>query len=138
MTPMNHSPFPDHVPTPPLDEPFLWYTNDDIEMEPAAMTTTHLFHSLRMVWNHTVDEAYRLQPYKAWAGVGGWPADYRRDAMIAFMAELAKRKDLTDEMGKDLAHMARHAGAFQQALEAAEREELMDEARHPDRDGGGD
>lgn len=116
---MNHSPFQDSSP-PSLTEPFVWLTYEGAELAPAAMTTTHLFHSLRMVWNHTVPETYRLQPYRAWGGVADWPADYRRDAMTAFTAELAKRKDLTDMEGADLAHMARHAGAFQQALVVTE------------------
>ncbi len=122
-----------------IEEPFVWTMHDGTEIAPAAMDTPHVFHSLRMVWNHVVPPALRLEPFRYWAGVSTWPADELRGAFDAFLAELDRRKDVTLEQQSEVTHMRRHASAFEAVLETLDREQLMEEAVWgPDRDGGGD
>ncbi len=107
----------------PAPEPFHWRTVEGIVITPPAMTTTHLFHAARMVWNHTVEDPLRLMPYREWPAVYDWTADARRDAMEAFLTELAGRKDATPEHAVEIAHIRRHMAAFEEVLVAIEQDE---------------
>ncbi len=107
----------------PQREPFLWTTNEGVKLEVTSMETRHIYHSLRMLWNHTVEpRALKLLPYAVRAGVANWPADYRREAFDAFMAELPRRV-LEPQWAADLIHITRERRAMESALKRLSAEE---------------
>lgn len=101
-----------------MNDPFIWRAADGTRHTPATMTTTHLFWSLRMVWNHTMPAARAFEPYRRWSDVATWPTETRREAADAFARELARRKpdDLTVEQRGELETMRRGMGAFNAEL----------------------
>ncbi len=108
---------PDHEPAGPLDD-FVWVTKDGQELSVADMTTTHLFWSVRMVFNHTVEPEHQLAPFRPCVGVGQWPTDYRQEAFDLMLAEIARRPkgDLTVEQRAEVEVMRRKRGEFKSAL----------------------
>lgn len=69
------------------------------------METRHLFFTLRMIWNHTVKECFRIEPYKAYQFSSFYAGKYMGDAVKAISGELAKRNDLTEYFKICLRHM---------------------------------
>ncbi len=106
-------------PPEPLEEPFIWTINDGVDTTPALMDTGHLFHSLRMIWNHTCPEGLRLYPFREWKGVASWPSFYLRDAFEAFTKELAlgtRAAQLSDAQKTELFHMRLYESEWDRAL----------------------
>jgi hypothetical protein len=58
------------------------------------MRTTHIFHSIRMVYNNTCPKGWQTRnTFKRY--ILKRPVEYWREATAALMEELATRKDLT-------------------------------------------
>lgn len=76
---------------------FLWYSHKGERYLPADMATQHLFYALRMVWNHSVPEIWRVGDYPRYADVPNWPESYRRRAITELASELAQREDRLSE-----------------------------------------
>ena len=74
---------------------YRWRTHQGEHVLPSEMETGHLVYSLRMVFNHTVPEEFRVPGGKRWADIDHWPADYLRASVKHLMEEAIKRKDLT-------------------------------------------
>jgi hypothetical protein len=97
--------------------PFLWVTNDDQRLTVGQMTTLHLFHTVRMLWNHTVPDRHQLRPYREW--ILAYDPAYRREAMAAMLAELAGRKvkeELTPDHRADLEIIRKGDKVWKRAL----------------------
>ena len=73
--------------------PFRWLTNDDRELLPSELDTLHLFHSVRMLWNHTVPAKHHLTPFRQW--VLRLDADERAEAMREMLAQFIEVQDAT-------------------------------------------
>lgn len=87
---------------------FQWKTRDDERMAPSEMRTSHLFFTLRMIWNNCVPNKCRVGRVKLYAFGPHYTASYIREAVVALGAELADRPDLTTGMRAELAQMAAH------------------------------
>lgn len=85
---------------------FVWRTQDGEELRPAEMRTTHLFYTVRMVFNHTAPACYRIPLCKLYAF--NMPPDYLRAAILAIVLELKKRpaSDLAPWQWDQLVHIA--------------------------------
>lgn len=81
----------------PQDEPFTWYTHDDDALDPADMATPHVFYALRMIWNHSVPEIWRVGDYKKYSDVPRWSAAYRQRAIEELTRELVSRDDVRSD-----------------------------------------
>ena len=90
-----------------ITTPFLWRTHGGVRLLPSEMVTTHLFNSLRMLWNNLCPVGLKVADTKSWR-LNMSPA-YMRQAVKAFTAELATRADLTSDMLTTIAWMAQHA-----------------------------
>lgn len=73
--------------------PFVWVTQDGQHMRVDQMRTTHLFYAVRMIWNHTVPEQFRM-PGGIYNGPEKWSVNRRRTAILAMLHELSQRTDL--------------------------------------------
>ncbi len=105
---------------------FVWLTNDCQALTPAEMTTLHLFHSVRMLWNHTVSPTRRLEPFREWSV--DWDADFRAEAMVAFSDELNRRSlaELTQTQRVELKTILKGSKAFDKAFKALAKREKKD------------
>ncbi len=68
---------------------FHWHTADGVYVRPGQMDTLHLFHTVRLLWNHSVPDAQQLKPFRQWNLT--LDADERAEAMTEMLAELARR-----------------------------------------------
>jgi len=100
----------------PVDPNFLWVTQEGEITYPKAMSTWHLFNSLRMIWNHTVAPQYRLIPYKPYKGIDRWPKGMRRRAIRNLFNELMNRPDVNSRMQKELATIEQHVRHYSRKL----------------------
>ncbi len=70
---------------------FHWRTNEGVYLRPDQMETLHLFHTVRLLWNHTVPAKHHLTPFRQWTLT--LDADERAEAMTEMLAELGRRLD---------------------------------------------
>ncbi len=100
---------------------FLWFTNTCAALKPSEMTTLHLFHSVRMLWNHTVAPKHQLQPFREWNV--DWDADFRAEAMTELTGELKKRTldELTLLQRADLKAILKGRKVFDRAVKALDK-----------------
>ncbi len=107
---------------------FRWLTNENQALTPQEMETLHLFHTVRLLWNHTVPEAHQLKPFRQWGLT--LDADEREEAMREMLAELGRRLDksaLTAAQQGELATIRLKDKVWKAALK-----ELSDEEADPD------
>jgi len=97
---------------------FTWKTQDGELLSPPEMKTTHLFYSLRMIWNHSMPEEYHLP--------GGrynikWVENkiMAKTAIMALSIELATRdfEELTIDLQWQWQYMLEHAIIMNDLLE---------------------
>ena len=86
-----------------------WHTAREGLLPPAEMETSHLFHTLRMIWNNFMPphmqvgavRLYRFNPRTH-------SRRYLGEAILQIGRELLRRPDITDGMLVQLEQMARH------------------------------
>ena len=84
--------------------PFVWETQTGGRIPVTKMKTTHIFHSIRMVYNNTCPKGWQTRnEFKRY--ILKRPVDYWREAVVALVEELSTRKDLTPGQLKELAVM---------------------------------
>jgi hypothetical protein len=84
---------------------FIWVTDKGELLFLAEMATPHLFFALRMLFNHTVQPAFRVGAFKRHNNVFTWPLDYREQAMRKIYGELQRRTDLEEQYQDELNDM---------------------------------
>lgn len=87
---------------------FIWKWKDSKGnfYEPKNMETRHLFFTLRMIWNHSMD--IKLEPYKKYVFSSFYTAEYMRDALFNIGTELFTRTDINPTWQNDLDKMTSH------------------------------
>ena len=70
---------------------FTWRTHEGEDLRPSQMDTLHLFHTVKMLWNHTVPDEQQIKPFRQWSLY--FDADERKEAMKEMLAELKRRTD---------------------------------------------
>lgn len=84
--------------------PYVWTTQTGERIPVTKMRTTHVFHSIRMVYNNTCPKGWQTRnEFKRY--ILNRPVEYWREATAALMEELATRKDLTPGQLRELAVM---------------------------------
>lgn len=92
----------------PVNPKFFWVTQTCDLIHPTKMKTQHLFNALKMIWNNTMPEKYRIYPMRQWGGVQKWPRGYKKESIENLLAELMNRPDRTKGMDEALMTMAEH------------------------------
>ena len=89
-------------PARPPAQPWRWRTKDGNFFRPENMQTTHLFYTLRMIWNHTMP----LQlPGGRYAFSAYYTEAYMKQAISHITPELARRRDLPQDLQRQLKQM---------------------------------
>ena len=89
--------------------PFLWRTRHGEYISPKNMRTSHLFFTVRMIWNHSVPNELKLNPYNAYFFDSNYPSSYMARAVEYMLKELTTRTDLTEKAALELNHMTKAA-----------------------------
>lgn len=86
---------------------YLWRWKDQLEVFhiPSEMTTSHLFYTLRMIWNHTMPENIKLTPYKKYKFGPYYTDRYIKEAITRIGAELFTRTDINKNFMNELQFM---------------------------------
>lgn len=87
-----------------IDPNFRWITQQGESIHPTAMSTWHLFNSLKMIWNHTVPGEFQFMPYKPYHL--SITRRRRAECVSNLFLELMNRTDRTKVMDEVLAKMA--------------------------------
>lgn len=88
---------------------WLWRTHSEGDIAPAQMQTTHLFFTLRMIWNHAMPSSMNVgRNIKRWTFGARHDGRYMRSAIVHIGAELFARSDLPAWMQRELDEMAAH------------------------------
>lgn len=84
----------------------IWVTQKREEIAIENMNTWHLFHAIRMIFNHSVPVEHATGPHKRYNGPQYTDAKMRKFVLIAMLQELATRFDIQNWMYDELNHMA--------------------------------
>ena len=90
---------------------FRWRMNGGELRAPSAMATTHLFYTLRMIWNNCAPAHARVGKVKLYDFGPSYTTAYMRQAVRALSIELGGRRDLPAWMRRELEEMAAHLRA---------------------------
>lgn len=90
-----------------VDRPFLWKDSKDFYHRPKDMDTRHLFFTVRMIWNNSAPDEFKIPPLRLYRFGPFYTPEYMGQAVRCIMAELATRDDLTDYYKRCLEHMDR-------------------------------
>ena len=63
----------------------------------SSMDTRHLFHTFRMIWNHTMPKVARTGEFHKYHFGKQYTEAYMMQAIRAMLPELCNRKDLREE-----------------------------------------
>jgi len=92
----------------PVLAPFEWLQSGGRGfLRVDHMATSHLFNVLRMVWNHSAPEEFKLHPFKRYNFGSHYTANYMAEAVRAMIAELGTRSNISAYEQAGLTHMAR-------------------------------
>ena len=73
---------------------------------PDQMVTRHLFHTIRMIWNHSMPPHMRTGPHRRHSFMHPiYTTEYMQDAIRFGLPELLKRQDITPQWRRDIEFM---------------------------------
>jgi len=90
-----------------LMEGWQWRTKDGVWLDPAKMATSHLFYTLRMIWNNTMPAVARVGEVKLYVFGPTYTNEYLKRAVRQLAAELGTRADIEAEHRRQLEAMLR-------------------------------
>ena len=70
---------------------YVWITQDGAAVEFCDMTASHLFYSLRMLFNHLAPVELRIHGCRHYHGIEEWPRAYARRAVTLLCTHLKPR-----------------------------------------------
>lgn len=86
----------------------IWITQTGEQIRIQDMNTWHMFHAVRMLFNHTVPKEHATGLHKRY-NMQDQDPKLRGMVMFAMLQILIERNDLTGWMRDELGHMARVA-----------------------------
>lgn len=94
----------------PIDPNFIWQTQEGKLVRVQTMMTSHIWNSLKMIWNHRVPVQCRIIPFKHYGKIGPqhWKKKHARYAIKNLFNELMNRNDITPFVKESLKKMAKH------------------------------
>lgn len=84
---------------------FMWKDRHNVFHAPFQMETSYLYNTIRMIWNHSMPEEFKLTPYRIYSFGPFYTPEYMRQAVRAFLNELTTRTDITFRMNRELRYM---------------------------------
>lgn len=84
--------------------PIMWQTQEGEVMLLEHMRTSHLFYSVRMLFNHTVPPEYQIAGCKRY-DMSRIPKDVRKTGVRYLLEELATRETLPEWQQEQMRHM---------------------------------
>ena len=86
-------------------EPFIWITNGGTPWPVKKMETTHVFHSFRLIWNHTMPTHVQISQGNRYKLSDRFTPEYCKAALVALGNELNQRSDLPEHLTRQLRRM---------------------------------
>ncbi len=77
-------------------EQLAWASRDG-KIKIKHMGTTHLFHTIKMIWNHSVPEELKYKPYKKYRFGKFYTKEYLLKVLPDMLHEILKRPDITQD-----------------------------------------
>ena len=77
-----------------LDHYFIWRERGGNLVSVFEMETSHLFYTLRMIWNNTCPPILRVGKVKLYEFSDYYTTEYLRDAVKVMYAEIKQRSDI--------------------------------------------
>jgi len=90
---------------PQASEGFVWIGKGGVPYLPVEMETSHLFFTVRMIWNHSAPENMKIKPYKRYLFGPTYTNEYMLSAIASLLRELCRRDDMTAYFVECLQHM---------------------------------
>lgn len=94
--------------------PWLWIDQEGKTHLPSEMETSHLFYTLRMIWNNRMPREYWVGKVKLYKFGRLHNNKYLLDAIERLAHELATRNDLSKEFAGQLKEMSNY---FQELID---------------------
>lgn len=92
-----------------VEKDFEWRDKCNEYHSPCDMSTSHIFFTLRMIWNHSVPEHMQLRPFIRYTfDTSTYTRGYIRKAIRALLFELIQREDLTSYFISCIQKMHKH------------------------------
>lgn len=102
---------------------YQWRDRTGVFRHPCDMETRHLFHTVRMIWNHTMPE--KTDPYfRQYTFSKYYTETYMKMSVYHLLRELLNRDDITPEWWATLQWMAGRFGDDHIRQLAERRKEL--------------
>lgn len=99
------------------DKRWTWLTARRQQLAPAEMETSHLFHTLRMIWNNFMPAHMRVGAVKLYTfNPDIWPESYLGQAIRQIGRELFNRRDIAPWQKYELERMAEWLTSVDPAL----------------------
>lgn len=92
---------------------FIWRASGGGNISPTDMETSHLFYTLRMIWNNKMPESMHVGRVKQYYFPEFYTDNYFKIAIISIASELCKRTDLDFIFLRQLEAMAKNFKAIQ-------------------------
>lgn len=86
-----------------LTKRYKWLMQDGTLVSPKDMATSHLFYTVRMIFNHSVPASKQIPGCKRWTL--RLSPDSRREALEHMIRELSTRSDIQPWQWDQLRHM---------------------------------
>lgn len=94
----------DHIEKLPTGQ-YKWLDGYGDPHLPSTMETSHLYYTLRMVWNHIVPHEFSISPRRDYdfSANKSYTISYFKTSVIELLSEINKRKDISHKLSKDIA-----------------------------------
>lgn len=106
-----------------ITEGFRWQTMEGEILTLDQMETTHVFNSLKMIYNNTCPPEFRVGRFIEYRDIAFRPAKERRKCVLVFIAELSRRDDIPAWAMNLLIQMRDNMGKWG-SLEGSEKDEI--------------
>jgi len=73
---------------------FQWRDRRGEFHDVSQMASRHLFYTLKMIWNHSAPEEFKIEPYKRYYFSPFYTQEYIEQAVRAMISELTRRKNI--------------------------------------------
>lgn len=100
-------------------ESFKWRTARGEKLHVSSMKTSHLFNTLKMIWNNFMPTEARVHPIKLYSFSDFYTEQYLEDAIVSICKELFSRQDLNTWQLKILNKMAEYFKKYKEYADPA-------------------
>lgn len=92
---------------------YRWRDRKGVDHHPHDMHTTHIFHTIIMIWNHSVPVDLQFRPFNKYEFPEFYTQQYMKDTVYYLVKELQMRRDLTPKMIEKLQELTKRYNSSQ-------------------------